>query len=89
LIHDVVLTFQLPTDTSASQSASVINELKIAKYIGSDNIHVRQAVVIHSDSKPSSSQCTLAVWTSNDDLCILYFTFDIAIFVNVTVKLLT
>ena len=70
LVHDVVLTFLLPTD-SLCQSASVTNELKLVRYIGSDSVHVRQAVVIHADNKPSTSQCTLAVWTSNDDLCIL------------------
>jgi len=69
LVHDLVLTLVLPTSPSAD-SASVINELKISKYVG-DGVHVRQAVVIHTDYKSISHQFTVAVWTSNDDLCIL------------------
>jgi len=71
LVHDVVLTLRLPAGPS-SESAAVTNELKIAKYIG-DSVHVRQAVVICTDNKSVASQCTVAVWTSNDDLCIPCF----------------
>jgi len=68
LVHDVVLTLQLPTD-AVSESAVITNELNIAKYVG-DNVTVRQAVVIRADNKHSTSQCTVAAWTSTDDLCI-------------------
>jgi len=72
LIHDLLLTLQLPT-SRPSDSAAVTNELKIAKFIG-DNVHVRQAVVIRTD-KSVASQYTVAAWTSADDLCILYYCY--------------
>jgi len=74
----VLLTLLLPTD-ALTDFPIVTNELKIARYIG-NNVHVRQAVVIRTDNKYSTSQCTVAAWTSNDDLCIL---FDVVLIISV------
>jgi len=71
LVHDVLLTLTLPSSLAfQSATAVVTSELKLAKFIG-DDIHVRQAVVIHTENKSVTNQFTVAVWTSNDDLCIL------------------
>ena len=80
LVHDVVLTLILPSSPSADSAAVVVaNELKISKYIG-DGVHIRQAVVIHTDYKSVVDQFTVAVWTSADDLCILDGFLLIALF---------
>jgi len=71
LVHDVLLTLHRHAE-AWSESASVINELKLAKYVG-DKVHVRHALVIRTDNKPYTDQCTVAVWVSSDDLCILLF----------------
>jgi len=83
LVHDVVLSLLLPTNGSA-ESVAIANELKIAKYIGS-NVEVRQAVVIHTDNKAS---VTVAAWTSNDDLCILFLHFVLLLRCNAVVMVM-
>jgi len=70
--HNVILSLLLSVDETSHERASITTELNLTKYVG-DKVHVHQATVVHADNRVSTDQCTLAIWTSADELCILAF----------------